>query len=279
MAASAVLVGERYRIINVAIIKINYLFTMADLLNYTRAGQGFPFVLQHGYFGGSEMWVEQIEFFKTQYDVIAPDLAGFGKSAELTPGESIEACAQQVFDTLDGLGIDKFYLLGHSMGGMIVQQMASMRPDRIAKLVCYGTGPVGVLPDRFETIDQSRQRILSDGLDVAAKRIAATWFVDGEDARGFETCERIGKQATLQAALASLSAWEKWNILTRLDTITSPALILWGDRDRSYGWSQPEALWHGIPDSYLSVMPGCAHNAHMEKPALFNLIVKDFLAD
>ena len=96
------------------------------------------------------MWRGQIGFFKPRYDVITPDLAGFGESAALQAPDSIPECAQMVFDLLDSLGVKKFYLLGHSMGGMIVQQMATMQPDRIEKLICYGTGPVGVLPDRFE---------------------------------------------------------------------------------------------------------------------------------
>lgn len=249
------------------------------LLSYTREGQGFPLVLQHGYFGGVEMWQAQIDYFKSRYDVIVPDLAGFGDSATLVAPESIPECAKQVFDLLDSLGVEQFFLLGHSMGGMVVQQMAAMQNERIKKLVCYGTGPVGVLPDRFETLDQSRERLATDGLEATAKRIAATWFVEGENAQGFSVCENVGKKATMQAAIASLTAWGKWNGSSALPMISCPTLVLWGDRDRSYGWRQPNSLWHGIPDSYLAVMPGCAHNAHMEKSALFNMIVDDFLSD
>ena len=181
------------------------------LLSYTRDGQGFPLVLQHGYFGGAEMWQAQISYFKSRFDVIAPNLAGFGDSADLIAPDSIEECAQQVFDLLDSLGIKLFNLLGHPMGGMVVQQMATMQKERIEKLICYGTGPVGVLPDRFETLDQSRERLAIDGLEATAKRIAATWFAEGENTQGFSVCENVGKKATMQAALASLTAWEKWN--------------------------------------------------------------------
>ena len=123
-------------------------------LRYIREGNGVPLILVHGYLGGSAMWQNQIDFFKDRFDVIAPDLPGFGKSAALSAHDSIAAIAKHVLEFLTRLQIDKFILLGHSMGGMVVQKMASLAPQRIMKLICYGTGPVGVLPGRFETIDE-----------------------------------------------------------------------------------------------------------------------------
>ena len=251
----------------------------ATTLMCTRQGNGEPLVLVHGYLGGSGMWQGQISHFSVDHDVIAPNLAGFGDSAGLTAPDTIEGHAELVLSSLDQLGIDRFDLLGHSMGGMVVQQMAAMAPERIARLICYGTGPVGVLPDRFETITESRDRLQTDGLAATARRIATTWFNHGEAAPGFDICLEEGAKATMQAAMASLSAWERWDGRAALAHFPMPALIIWGDRDRSYGWSQPEALWRGIPDSQLAVMPGCAHNAHLENPALFNTIVEDFLRD
>ena len=70
------------------------------LLSYNRVGQGPPLVLQHGYFGAAEMWQAQVEYFKSSFDVITPNLAGFGESADLVAPESIPECAQQVFDLL-----------------------------------------------------------------------------------------------------------------------------------------------------------------------------------
>jgi pimeloyl-ACP methyl ester carboxylesterase len=247
------------------------------LLNYSRSGSGYPLVMQHGYFGSSELWRAQIDYFADFYDVITPDLAGFGASAALQAPDTIPECANRIFELLDSLGIDEFMLMGHSMGGMIVQQMALMQPARIARLVCFGTGPVGLLPDRFESLDESRQRIQSEGLQAAARRIARTWFIDGASAPGYAVCERVAQQASEQAALACLRAWEEWNVEDQLGNISMPCLVVWGDHDRSYGWRQPQSLWRNIPDANLAVLPGCAHNAHMEKPHLFNLVVHDFL--
>lgn len=247
-------------------------------LGYTREGQGAPLVLLHGYLGGSDMWRGQIEHFRSGFDVIAPDLPGFGKSSDLDPHDRITALSQHVLAFLADLDIERFTLLGHSMGGMIVQQMVADAPGRIEKLICYGTGPVGIMPGRFESINESRARLNRDGVGATARRIAATWFVDGERADGFAICEALGGKVSLQTALASLSAWEQWDGRPALAHIECDTLIVWGDRDRSYDWKQPEALWNGIPDSALSVVPGCAHNVHLEKPHLFNAIVEDFVA-
>lgn len=246
-------------------------------LSYTREGQGTPLVLIHGYLGGSDMWRGQIDHFVTGFDVIAPDLPGFGNSSELAPLDTIAALSQHVLALLTELGIERFVLLGHSMGGMIVQQMTADAPGRIDKLICYGTGPVGDMPGRFESIKQSRARLKSDGVAETARRIAATWFVDGDQADGFAVCEVLGKKVSLQTALACLSAWENWDGRPALAGIDCDTLIIWGDRDRSYDWSQPQALWAGISNSALAVVPGCAHNVHLEKPHLFNAIVEDFV--
>lgn len=246
-------------------------------LQYQRSGSGAPLVLVHGYLGGSAMWGDQIDFFENHFDVIAVDLPGFGKSGRLKSHDSIESTSAHILEFLTGLGVDQFQLLGHSMGGMIVQQMALDAPGRIVKLICYGTGPVGVLPGRFETIDRSRERLMTDGLKATARRIAATWFADGEQACGFLLCERVGQMASLKAALDGLTAWENWNVKDRLSDITCPALIVWGEHDKSYDFSQPTALKEGIPNSQLKIVPNCAHNVHMEMPTKFNEIVERFL--
>jgi len=246
-------------------------------LAYAAQGQGEPLVLVHGYLGSNRMWGEQIEHFSKSFDVIAPDLAGFGASADRPAPDSIAGHAQLLLDLLDELQVDRFHLLGHSMGGMIVQQMAAMAPERIIRLVLYGTGPKGVLPDRFETIEASRQRLQGEGLAATGRRIAATWFMAGQDAPAFNLCVQAGAKASMQAALASLTAWEHWTGTPLLEKLNMPTLVVWGDHDKSYGWQQPEALWRGIRNANLAVVPGCAHNVHLEKPLIFNAIVEDFL--
>ena len=83
--------------------------------------------------------------------------------------------------------------------------------------------------------------------------------------------------ATEQAALAGLTAMENWSGEKSLNDIQSPTLVLWGDKDRAYEWSQPYKLWTEINGAQLAVIPNCSHAVHLEKADLFNRIVLDFL--
>jgi len=140
-------------------------------------GKGFPLVLVHGFLGSSKMWEPQINFFKEYFRVITPDLPGFGRSNKAKSHNNIQSIANLLLDCLDEKKIDQFYLLGHSMGGMIVQEMAKKAGEKISKLVCYSTGPRGEMPGRFETVDQSRENLKKNGLEITAKNNAKTWFI------------------------------------------------------------------------------------------------------
>jgi pimeloyl-ACP methyl ester carboxylesterase len=247
-------------------------------LSYLRKGQGAPLVLVHGYLGGAAQWRAEIDRFADRFDVIAPDLPGYAGSAALPPADRIAVFAAAVVGLLDELGVGRFMLLGHSMGGMIVQELAATHPERIARLILYGTGPLGAMPDRFEPLENSRERIRSDGVVRTIRRIGATWFRAGEAAQGFEVVAHLGAQASEGAALAGLDAMSHWDGRGALVRLAMPTLVLWGDGDRSYRWPQVETLWRGLPDAALAVMPRTAHAAHLEKPALFHALIEDFIA-
>ena len=240
-------------------------------------GKGFPLVLVHGFQGSSIMWKPQIDFLKEKFRVIVPDLPGFGKSKKIQSCDSIHLMSNKILDCLKINKIEKFHLLGHSMGGMIVQEMAKIDGDKIAKLICYSTGPLGELPGRFETIDESREKLKVNGLSLTTKNIAKTWFVSGEKARYFNICIQSGKETSLEAADNALIAMKKFNGTSYLKNIKNETLIIWGDKDRSYNFRQVDILNENIPKSEMKIFKGCAHNVHLEKPEEFNRTVINYL--
>ena len=159
-------------------------------------GIGTPLVLVHGFLGSTDMWRPQVEYFKDHYRILTPALPGFGKSNNIKSCDSIKSMANAVLDSLKAKKIEKFYLLGHSMGGMIVQEIAKLAEEKILSLICYGTGPRGNIPGRFETIDQSRKKLKINGLENTAYRIAKTWFIKEDKAKYFHLCIVAGKQTS-----------------------------------------------------------------------------------
>jgi pimeloyl-ACP methyl ester carboxylesterase len=240
-------------------------------------GSGPPLVLVHGFLGSSDMWNPQIKFFKDDFRVIVPALPGFGKSSTISSCDSIQCMAEILLDSLEKKKIKSFNLLGHSMGGMIVQEIAKLAGEKISKLICYGTGPRGNIPGRFETIDQSRKKLKINGLENTAHRIAKTWFIEEDKAKFFYLCEAAGKQTSIEAADNGLVAMKNWNGVENLKNIKIETLIIWGDQDKAYNFNQVKTLKDKIPNSNLKIIKDCSHNVHLEKPDEFNRIVIEFL--
>ena len=240
-------------------------------------GPGFPLVLVHGYLGSSEMWNLQKEFLSKHFRIFTPALPGFGESYKVQSLNSINAIAKFIFKCLDEKKITEFHLMGHSMGGMIVQEMVKISGDRIKKLICFATGSIGDVPGRFESMDTTRERLKKDGLKETVNRITKKWFIEGNKAKYYYLCENAVKNISIQSADNALIAMKNWRGYENLKNIKQDTLIIWGDRDVSYNFGQVDTLKKNIPNSKLEIFKGCSHNVHLEEPQKFNETVKNFL--
>ena len=235
-------------------------------------------VFVHGLMGGSQQWQHQMEAL-SNFDCVALDLPGFGANAKAKALTSIPSFSSWALDELSARGVQRFNLIGHSMGGMVAQEMVAQAPERVDRLVLYGTGATGILPGRFETIETSKDRAKAEGSSVTARRIAATWFLNRDQAPAYEGCAQIAEMSGIDAILAGLDAMNDWSGTARLAQIRAKTLVIWGDHDRTYPWGQTEELWRSIEGACLAVLPGCAHASHLEKAHLFNAILENFLID
>ena len=240
-------------------------------------GKGFPLVLVHGYLGSSEMWCLQKEFLRKNFRVIAPALPGFGESFKVKSLKSINEMAKSVLHCLEKKKIDSFHLMGHSMGGMIAQEMVKIKPEKISKLICFATGSIGDIPDRFESLNSSIKILKKDGIKETVKRIPPKWFVEGNRAKNYYLCENAVKDITEETANNALNAMKSWNGFDNLKNIKKPTLIIWGDKDISYNFEQVNILLKNIPNSKIEIFEECCHNVHLELPQKFNDKVKTFL--
>ena len=240
-------------------------------------GSGFPLVLVHGYLGSSNMWNLQKEYLSKSFRIVSPALPGFGESHNVKSVDSIKNMAKIVLESLNKKNLKKFHLLGHSMGGMIVQEMAKISGDKINKLICFATGSIGDIPGRFESLDKSIERLKKEGIKKTVKRIPPKWFVEGNRAKYYYFCENAVKKITEETAINALNAMKNWNGYDNLKNIKNETLIIWGDKDVSYNFEQVDTLNKNIPKSRIEIFKGCSHNVHLEQPQKFNETVKNFL--
>ena len=241
-------------------------------------GKGFPLVLIHGYLGSSEMWFLQKKFLSKNYRIIAPALPGFGESYKINSLNSINKMAKMLLKLINEKNINKFHLLGHSMGGMIVQEMTKISGEKIKKLICFATGSIGDIPGRFEPLETTREKLKKDGLKETVNRIPQNWFVEGSKAKYYYFCENAVKNISIETADNALVAMKNWRGYENLKNIKQDTLIIWGDKDVSYNFNQVDTLKKNIPNSKLEIFKGCGHNVHLEEPQKFNETVKNFLS-
>ena len=233
--------------------------------------------MQHGFLGGGGYFAPQMAVLGKSFDIIAPDLPGFAGSSTEPAVNSIKAFSEAQVGLFDDLGISQFQLLGHSMGGMVALQTALDHPDRVSALVLYATNCSGYLPGRFETFEETERRAEAEGVEVLARRITATWFVDEGAAPMYPFCLESGRGAHKDAVIGALSAFQTFDVTDRLPELKSPTLIIAGDRDRSYGLKGLVQLATNIPGAELHIIAGGAHCVHLEEPEQFNLALGRFL--
>lgn len=248
------------------------------MLNYKRYGnkENKSIILIHGYLSSHEYFKYQIRMLVNHgFCVYGIDMPGHGLNVStLLP--NIKTCAMAMIDTFNSLKLEKFSLLGHSMGGMLALQIATLIPDKIDNLICYGTSANGNLKYRFEPFEESRKRIKNDFKSF--KKLAhSKWFLKKNEAKNFELSFNTSHVVTIESALNSLDLMENFNIQQDIFVIRCKVLLIYGDKDGSYGIDDILFLKNNIKNSHLCILPTCGHSPHLEETEVFNQILIDFL--
>ena len=124
--------------------------------------------------------------------------------------------ASKIIEIIDEKKIEKFNLMGHSMGGMIVQEMTKILGNRVNKLICFATGSIGEIPGRFETMDETRKKIKKDGTEMTFSRVPKKWFVKGDKDKNYYLCENAVKNVSFESADNALIAMKNWSGIDNL---------------------------------------------------------------
>lgn len=246
-------------------------------IHYVEAGSGPPLVFVHGLGGSWADWDYQMAYFAEHYRVLAPDLRGFGD----TPiGRHAPGVAQFVDDLrafLDGAGIERCLLVGHSMGGAVCLQFALQCPGRIERLVITNSVP-GFRPRTLRQRFEIGYRLLVMSLLGPARlsRISAHRMFPGPENEGLRAkVIARGARNTRRAYLGALLRLTRWSVIDRLGDIRMPTLVVGAGQDY-FGHDNTVRFAYALPHGYLHWFPVGRHGLPSEVPEAFNPVLLKF---
>ena len=236
-------------------------------------------VFLHGYNGSSKSWVFQFEYFSKFYSVLAIDFPGFGTSSPIK-NIDMNIVSNLYIRLFDRLGIDNFSLIGHSMGGMLGQVIASYYPSKINKLVLSCTHQGFAMSFRkplrdpyFKRLEERRK--MSD--DEFGNLRAQNMVPHLKNKSILKMLSRISSEISINSILCGGEAMQILDTTELLHKIICPSLIISASKDIVCNEENANYLNQKIQNSIRFNIENAGHAPYCEKPELFNETVHQFL--
>lgn len=242
-------------------------------LYFSLSGRGAKdILLVHGSGGDHTVWSYQVKGLREGFSVAAVDLNGHGRST-FRKGDGLETYTQDVLAVLERLSPSTF-LVGHSLGGAVVLNIALHYPQMIGGIGLIGTGAkLRVLPQILELVGQEFEAgidlILSWAFSEARLRHPHPDLLD----KAKEQMQGNGQQTLLRDLLTC----DSFDVMGELDQIKLPALVICGREDRLTPVKYAEYLRDHIPNATLQVIEGAGHLVMLEQYQELNQAIWNFL--
>ena len=247
-------------------------------VHYFTCGDGEPLVVIHGGGNGARSWKRNMAELARSYTVYVPDLPGFGHSQALTGEYYIPELVDFVDRFSDNLGLEKFHLMGHSLGGAIALSYALKFPQKITKLVLVSSMSLGkdiALWVRFFSLPAFCRSV---GRAVIAVLKVVKWVADLLIAPVEFILPISPTSVYLGSSLTTLKQ-QTTVLMHRLSEILMPTLIVWGARDPILPVKHAYAAAQLIPDCRVKVFDGCGHSVYRERVPEFSRTLTGFLGE
>jgi len=261
-------------------------------VNYAEFGEGKPIIFVHGLAGCWRNWLENLPHFGRTHRTIALDLPGFGESPMPSWPIDMPAYGRLIHDFCEKLGIDRVAaLVGNSMGGFVSTEAVIERPSRFDKLVLVSAAGIS-FAEALGRRQEARIRTFEAAI-VSLAGPRSTWL---KRPRGRQIAfgnifrypnrvrpellrEQIDPGIRSPGFPAAVRAIAGYDTRHRLPEIEIPTLVVWGLNDQIVPVEAAIVYHRLIPESRLELFERTGHVPQMERPARFNALLDDFLAD
>ncbi|WKE67195.1 alpha/beta fold hydrolase [Gallaecimonas kandeliae] len=251
------------------------------MLNYQQRGQGPDVILVHGLFGSLDNLGNLGRALEDAFTVTTVDLRNHGKSFH-SEEMSLAAMAGDLLGLMDQLGIEKAHLVGHSLGGKVVMQLALNHPERVDKLVVADIAPV--------TYRHSNH----DSVFAALTQVDPAQYQSRKEVEA-AVAQHILEPGVRQFILKNLQKGDDgyyWRLNVPVlahrypdilqgpqgRPFSGPTLFIKGSESDYLTGDHAGAVQSLFPTAKLKVISGTGHWLHAEKPLVFNKLVRDFLS-
>jgi 4,5:9,10-diseco-3-hydroxy-5,9,17-trioxoandrosta-1(10),2-diene-4-oate hydrolase len=253
--------------------------------------EGPPLVLIHGIGASVESWAANVHPLSRTHRVYALDLVGFGAADKPAAPYTLSYLAQFVADFMRSQDIERASIVGHSLGGGVALKLALGHAEKVDKLVLVSSAGLGreghiffrlgSLPLVGDYLTRPNRERTAQFLEemVYDPEMVTEELVD----LSYDLMSRSGAQEAYLSTLRSLATvfgtrkTVLRSIVDRLDRITAPTLVVWGEQDEILPVAQAHVAAEGIPQARLHIFQECGHYVPLEKAEAFNALVSEFL--
>jgi len=251
-------------------------------LYYERHGAGYPVLFVTGLAGHAQYWKDQIPSFSRNFEVIVHDHRGMGESEAASCSSTIERMARDVIALMDGLGIARAHVIGHSAGGAVAQVLAIEHPQRLASITVAASWPKA--DAYFRRLFALRKEIL---LRLGASAYVQTntlllypadYIARNNEKLRLDEAQALANFASPERVLSRIDAILAFDRTADLGRIRTPTLIMGAHDDIVTPAYYSEDLARRIKGAEVKFFPHGGHYFNQVQPREFNQAVLPFLS-
>ncbi|MFT5143808.1 MAG: pimeloyl-ACP methyl ester carboxylesterase [Rhodothermales bacterium] len=252
-------------------------------IHYELRGSGTPLLLIMGLGADGSVWADHVAEYEQHFQCVLIDNRGVGLSDKPAGPYTSRRMALDVAEVAGALGLQKAHVAGISMGGIIVQELALLRPELLLSAVIISSwARLNAYAVRvFEHMKPARAHMRpEDFMELIQLWIFRSPYYEqhGEDlAQGRADAGANPSPQPQHGFEAQADACITHDCLERIGSITTPTLVVVGEDDIFTPLAFSKELAAGIPGAELAVYPGAGHAVHWEVLSAFNARSRDFL--
>jgi len=231
-------------------------------LAYARRGKGTPLVLLHGFPLDHHLWDDVSSLLEDKFELILPDLRGFGESTTVDAPYSMDDYASDIAGLLDQLGIQKVAVAGHSMGGYVALAFAKLYPERVSGLALISSQVLADPPDRTAGRYKSAADVAEKGIGGVVEAMTSKFT---SDPRLQAVARALMERQQPGAYIGALKAMaERMDSTSLLSTFKFPVVIVHGDADALIPVARAREVKAAVPDSHYVELKDTGHVPMLE---------------